>query len=138
VVYGYRSVTYKPVVRVAYVVGKEPFEANAIHFGRARYFREGDAEAAVRRYPENAEVDVHYNTDDPATCLVEFEEDIARRNLWIGIGLVVLPFVLAYPLVWVIASALTRQPSAKRGRACAPFECAASASASVATTDLSR
>ena len=94
------SVFYAPVVRVAYTVDGHPFEASGIHFGSARFFSEDDAGAVAARFHENAEVQVHYDPEDRETAILEFEEGIGARNLWIGIAILLLPFVLAYPLGW--------------------------------------
>ena len=90
-----------PVVRFRYTVDGEEYESDKIQFGRLSSWTGETAQGVAARYPVGAEVWVHYDPDDPGTAVLELGHDAARRGVWIGAALFALPFVLAWPFVWI-------------------------------------
>jgi hypothetical protein len=90
-----------PIVRFRYTVDGEEYESDKIQFGRLSSWTEETARRVATRYPAGAHVRVHYDPDDPDTAVLELAHDAARRGVWMGAALFVLPFVLAWPFVWI-------------------------------------
>ena len=63
--------SYEPKVAYDYSVEAKQYEGRQIDFDGFYYDRRNEAEAILKRYPLNAEVDVYYKPGDPSQAVLE-------------------------------------------------------------------
>ena len=73
---------YRLALVYHYEVGGLYYEGDTVEFGSPRVTAEELIERLAAKYPAGAQVTVHYDPDDPATCVLEMSDEMARQNEW--------------------------------------------------------
>jgi|SRR5579862_6309232 hypothetical protein len=73
---------YKLMLRYRYEVGGNSYEGDRIQFGPARVTAKQLIEMLAEKYPPGAQVNVHYDPNDPSTAVLETSEEMAQQNRW--------------------------------------------------------
>jgi len=97
---GRGGIMYGAKVSYRYSAAGRYFENNAIQAAPANFYDREIAKDIAARYPVGADIDVHYDPEDPSESVLDSSDDNSRRNLGIGLLCVCVPFVMAAAFVW--------------------------------------
>jgi hypothetical protein len=76
------GIFYKLALRYRYEVDGNGYQGDTAEFGPPRVTAQELIEGLAQKYPAGAKVTVHYDPDDPATCVLETSDEMARQNQW--------------------------------------------------------
>jgi hypothetical protein len=89
------GVFYKLALSYRYEVDGISYQGDRVQFGPARVTAGELIESLATRYPPGAEVDVHYDPNDPSTAVIETSDEMARQNRWRIWFPIAAPFLLS-------------------------------------------
>jgi hypothetical protein len=75
-------VFYKLALHYRYEVGGTSYEGDRVQFGPARVTARELIETLAAKYPPGAQVDIHYDPNDPSTAVLETSDEMAQQNGW--------------------------------------------------------
>ncbi len=73
---------YKLTLSYRYEVGGTSYEGDRVQFGPARVAERELIERLETKYPPGAQVNVHYDPNDPSTAVLETSDEMAQQNRW--------------------------------------------------------
>lgn len=94
---------FHPAIHYTYSVGNQPYQGSNYAIGYETQTLP-QTNKIVERYPEGAEVQVHYNPQNPSEAVLDTGVSSGRNNLIMGIILVI--FGLIFPVIGVIAAVM--------------------------------
>jgi hypothetical protein len=92
---GRRRPSYRLELRYSYEVDGQSYDGDQAQFGPTRVTEKLPIETLAKRYPQGAQVTVHYDPDDPSTSVLDTSDEMARQMDWRIWYLAAAPFLVS-------------------------------------------